>query len=557
MKRIGYLVIIIVGLLFFISESQAQVPMQIAHQGRLTDATGNPITNSAQSIAFSIYDVATGGSLLWQETQSVNVSNGLYSVLLGTVTPFPSNLFTGSPRFLAIKVGGDAEMTPRQRLVSVPFSINSSKAMEAGTVADGTITSTKIADGTITGADISNNSIGADKIIPNIVSSIDGITNDAGNIDLVPGTGITIASDINAKTVTISATGGVGGSTSDVVCTGCVQSSDIADGTIVGADISTGANVTLNGLTLGAGTSEGSINRIDTLEGFNDLRIRGDNVSGSTDFSDLYIDASGNVQIFNGDLTLGTSTAARNFVVNGKVGVGLTNPGAKLAVNNPTTSGKIGSSGDGIYAFANSLNSAIAAEQANTNGLAIFASGKVRFEGNSPGDEILTLVRIGAANPTIFKVGQDSAFLIRNNNSDAMIFKAGNVGIGTTSPDLRLSVNGNASKVGGGSWAVFSDDRLKTINGDFKYGLSEVLKLKPILYRYSGDNPLGIPDEGQHVGFSAQEVQEIIPEAVTENSKGYRMLNNDPILWAMLNAIKEQQKEIEKLKEKILQLETQ
>lgn len=50
------------------------------------------------------------------------------------------------------------------------------------------------------------------------------------------------------------------------------------------------------------------------------------------------------------------------------------------------------------------------------------------------------------------------------------------------------------------------------------------------------------------MGFSAQEVQKLIPEAVSANSKGYLMLNNDPILWAMLNAIKEQQEQINQLK---------
>jgi trimeric autotransporter adhesin len=46
-------------------------------------------------------------------------------------------------------------------------------------------------------------------------------------------------------------------------------------------------------------------------------------------------------------------------------------------------------------------------------------------------------------------------------------------------------------------------------------------------------------------------VQKVIPEAVTENSKGYLLVNNDPILWAMLNAIKEQQKEIGELKSEL------
>ena len=54
------------------------------------------------------------------------------------------------------------------------------------------------------------------------------------------------------------------------------------------------------------------------------------------------------------------------------------------------------------------------------------------------------------------------------------------------------------------------------------------------------DNSLNLKSTGEHIGFSAQAVEQIIPEAVT---------NNDPILWTMLNAIKEHQKEIDQQRE--------
>ena len=41
------------------------------------------------------------------------------------------------------------------------------------------------------------------------------------------------------------------------------------------------------------------------------------------------------------------------------------------------------------------------------------------------------------------------------------------------------------------------------------------------------------------------------PEAVTENKMGYLLVNNDPILWTMLNAIKEQQQQIQKQQKQI------
>src|SRR6266581_788085 len=133
---------------------------------------------------------------------------------------------------------------------------------------------------------------------------------------------------------------------------------------------------------------------------------------------------------------------------------------------------------------------------------------------------------------------------------------SGNVGIGTVSPDQKLSVNGDADKTGGNTWLAFSDERLKNIKGNFNSGLKAVMQLQPIRYEYLKNNALGLKSDGEHIGFGAQAVQKIIPEAVTKNSQGYLMVNGDPILWTMLNAIKEQQKEIAELKGQIRKLQT-
>ena len=134
------------------------------------------------------------------------------------------------------------------------------------------------------------------------------------------------------------------------------------------------------------------------------------------------------------------------------------------------------------------------------------------------------------------------------------INSSGNVGIGTTSPTDTLSVNGTASKPGGGTWAVFSDERLKNIKGTFNTGLQAVMQLRPVRYEYRANNALGIKMTGEQIGFGAQTLQKVIPEAVTQNSNGFLMVNNDPVIWTMLNAIKEQQKEIVALKRQIRQL---
>jgi Chaperone of endosialidase len=135
-----------------------------------------------------------------------------------------------------------------------------------------------------------------------------------------------------------------------------------------------------------------------------------------------------------------------------------------------------------------------------------------------------------------------------NTGNDVMtILASGAVGIATRDPDNSLTVNGSADKPGGGSWGTFSDGRLKTVGGTYGAGLEAILKLTPVRYRYKEQNAMGIKDGQEHIGFVAQDVEKAIPEAVTRNSRGYLLVNNDPILWTMLNAIKQQQAEIEAL----------
>ena len=116
----------------------------------------------------------------------------------------------------------------------------------------------------------------------------------------------------------------------------------------------------------------------------------------------------------------------------------------------------------------------------------------------------------------------------------------GSVGIGTSYPGTyKLAVNGSAAKPGGGSWSSFSDMRLKNLNGGYERGLSEISRLNPVRYEYKENNERQLPAGREFVGLVAQEVEGIIPEAVERTGDGYLMVNNDPIVWAMVNAIKE------------------
>ena len=101
----------------------------ISYQGTLTDPNGNPI-DEILPMEFALYAVEDGGTPIWgPELQSVQVTDSLFNVLLGSVLPIdPGKL--GGDLWLDIKVNGE-QLTPRERLTTVPY------AAEAGTLPSG------------------------------------------------------------------------------------------------------------------------------------------------------------------------------------------------------------------------------------------------------------------------------------------------------------------------------------------------------------------------------------------------------------------------------------
>jgi hypothetical protein len=103
--------------------SFADAPRLVNFQGRLTDGSGSPVADGSYSVTFVLYDAATGGVALWSETQSVSTGGGLFTALLGSITPFDASLLSGPGRYLGISVGADPELLPRTRLVSAPYAL--------------------------------------------------------------------------------------------------------------------------------------------------------------------------------------------------------------------------------------------------------------------------------------------------------------------------------------------------------------------------------------------------------------------------------------------------
>ena len=113
-------------ILLWASPLTAQVPPLLNYQGHL--AAGDTALTGGFKLVFSVYPAPTGGSPLWTETQTVAVTDGLFSVLLGGAVPIPQTLFAEAERYLGVKVENDPEMVPRQRIVSVGYAFRAGVA---------------------------------------------------------------------------------------------------------------------------------------------------------------------------------------------------------------------------------------------------------------------------------------------------------------------------------------------------------------------------------------------------------------------------------------------
>ena len=143
------------------------------------------------------------------------------------------------------------------------------------------------------------------------------------------------------------------------------------------------------------------------------------------------------------------------------------------------------------------------------------------------------------------------------------IISNGNFGINIAVPTEKLHVSGNAriDAVGAGTFSnnlnITSDGTLTTATSDekfkynirpLKYGLSTLLQLKPVNFQW-------INGEDEDLGFIAQDVAEIIPEAVNTNWNSDLLFRYESLIPIFTKAIQEQQAQIEALKQRIINLE--
>ena len=235
--------------------AHAQVSRTISYQGLLTEPDGRPIADGDYQMIMRLYDAPTGGTLLWEETQTAEVEKGLFSVYLGETQPM-IGVNTSRQLYLETAIVGRAPF-PRTRMAMVPYAMNSLRADSADALtsdATGVVTSLNGAEGAlqISGragilvvqeGDVSYIQLAAQP------TGIQTITTGESTLRIVNASGPTVSMDVRDGAISTVklAEGAVGSSkiadgavSNGKIANGAINNSKLADGSVTASKLAAG-----------------------------------------------------------------------------------------------------------------------------------------------------------------------------------------------------------------------------------------------------------------------------------------------------------------------------
>ena len=498
MGGLGFLVLAIFLLAVSFSHAATGINKQINYQGKLTDNLGVSVADGKRDMVFKIYDASTGGNLLWTGTytaanssQDVQVTNGMFSVMLGSGTGNAMTLdFSTDSYYLTVNVAGDGEMSPRKRIGAVPQAINANNLIGDGLIKiTGAPTGTGVSQGTVyvnpasatSGQTLLGLAVGGTQKFK---------VDEAGNVALA---GAITAGTWNGSTIGV----GYGG-------TG--TAAQFTQGSLVFAGASGVYNQNNAQLfwdntnyRLGLGTTSPA-SMLSLYGTSNEMRFSYD----ATNYSTISADATGQLQIkgasvYDATLTLGGNDAqnvalifdnnsnATDFYVGveniddsgkfkiglldndafltvtntGNVGIGTTGPSEKLHVTGAVLAGTAAAS-NGSLVLAGIYNGAN--DYLLTLGSMYSSGGTTLGYGVKPStvsNSYVSATSINAARSALTMDGTAIRFLTASTQTVAQdsavtmaekmtILNSGNVGIGTTGPGAKLDVSSASGGSGSG-----------------------------------------------------------------------------------------------------------
>ena len=146
-------------------------------------------------------------------------------------------------------------------------------------------------------------------------------------------------------------------------------------------------------------------------------------------------------------------------------------------------------------------------------------------------------------------------------NNIILAYGGGDVGIGISNPDGKLDVNGNVKVRGDlcytGTSGPCSDRRLKNNISPIDQALEKIIALQGVRFNWRSDEyPLLNFDHKSHIGFIAQDLKNVLPEAVWEGVDGFYSVNYDNITPVLVEAVKELKGENDLLRSQLMEMDS-
>ena len=336
---------------------------------------------------------------------------------------------------------------------------------------------------------------------------------------------------------------------------------DINAGTIDGAVIGGTTPAAITGSTV---TSTGNIVVTGTVDG-RDIATDGtklDGIEASADVTDTTnvvasLTAGSNITIAADGTIASTASGGGGETLAQTLALGNTTGGTDLSV----------SSGDNIVMAASSTVDGrdVSVDGTKLDGIEASAdvtdATNVTAAGALMDSEVTNLAQVKAFDSS------DYATAAQGTTADAALPKTGgtvtgtvvadDIGIGITAPTQALHVVGDIVATGNIT-AYFSDERLKDFKGTIPNALDKVAQLNGYYYTPNETaQALGVDNNGVEVGVSAQEVEAVLPEIVTDSvvGKDYKTVMYEKLTPLLIESVKELTEKVKKLELKLTEME--
>lgn len=539
----------------------AQSPQKMSYQAVIRDASNNLVTGHSVGIRVSVLQGSITGTEVYKEIYNPNPqtnANGLVNIEIGSGIPIKGTIasinWTNGPYYIKTETdptgGTNYTITGTSQLLSVPYALHSKTAESLSSgIIETDPTWRGLANDT---ADIGRTgSVGIGITSPAALLHTQGTDTGQGNVVFVgerklsnPGNppitntgtrmmwypdkaafraGFVISNLWDADSIGYYSSAFGESTTASGYASNAMGSSTTASGYY---SIAMGAfNIASNTASNAMGFNTSASGRSSTAMGEGTIAsscyataLGSYNVGGGN--PTFWIDTDPLFEIGNGSSKTYPSNAM-TVLKNGYVGIGTASPAAGLHLK------ANGWPGSFIYLDANTGEDA-----------------GLRFNEGS------------TAKWHIYNSSAGGGLRISNSAAQTAIFvnqTNSNVGIGTTIPSYTLQVGnpGDGTQARANAWNLLSDARLKR---DFTKLMNPLEIVKKINgYYFYWDTGI---DKTRQVGFSAQEILNVLPEVVSRGEDGYLSIEYGKMTPLLIEAVKELKAENDRLKIEIQQINT-